>query len=164
MTAFDYISDLGVAAQQADVTCLAINNDHLSLGGHVALVVLSTPQSILQAEVLRSTNTCQDQSKGESGVNHYEIRVLNDKPLPMSPTIAVVGTPKLTVARGLVAGDLDGNSRKEYFRQCTSGEGVHLTVWTGKPLRGKRRWHTYYYLGYDTEPNCTPLDTAANTQ
>jgi hypothetical protein len=26
-------------------------------------------------------------------------------------------------------------------------------------LRGKRRWHQYYYLGYDAEPNCTPAET-----
>lgn len=37
-------------------------------------------------------------------------------------------------------------------------EGLHLTVWTGEPLKGKSRWHAYYYLGYDTEANCTAAD------
>jgi hypothetical protein len=164
ISAFDYASDLGVAMQRANITCLAINNGHLSAGARVALVVLNTPQSIVQAEVLGSTNVCQSQSENDSGINKYEIRVLNAKTLPMSPAIAITGTPRLRVRRGLVTADLDGNNRKEYFRQCTSGEGVHLTVWTGKPLRGRRRWHRYYYLGYDTDPNCTSRDTASNVE
>jgi hypothetical protein len=33
-----------------------------------------------------------------------------------------------------------------------------LTVWTGKPLIGKRIFHAYYYLRYDTEPTCKKKD------
>jgi len=44
------------------------------------------------------------------------------------------------------------------FRSCTSREGVHLTAWQGKPLKGHRLWHEYFYLGYDVEPSCTPKD------
>jgi hypothetical protein len=45
-----------------------------------------------------------------------------------------------------------------YLRSCTSGEGMHLTAWAGKPLAGARVWHRYHYLGYDVEPTCTPKD------
>ena len=32
-------------------------------------------------------------------------------------------------------GDIDGDGMPEYFRERTSNEGVHFTVWTGTPLR-----------------------------
>ena len=44
------------------------------------------------------------------------------------------------------------------FRTCASGEGIHATAWSGTPLLSPRRWHVYYYLGYDIEPDCTPAD------
>lgn len=47
---------------------------------------------------------------------------------------------------------------REQFRICTSHEGLHLTVWTGRALLGIRRWHQYYSLGYDVSPSCTGKD------
>jgi len=46
------------------------------------------------------------------------------------------------------------------FRTCASEEGVHASAWSGTPLASQRRWHAYYYLGYDVEPTCTPADSA----
>jgi len=46
------------------------------------------------------------------------------------------------------------------FRTCASAEGVHATAWSGVPLTAPRRWHAYYYLGYDVEQDCTPFDFA----
>ena len=46
------------------------------------------------------------------------------------------------------------------FRNCASTEGVHATAWSGKPLSSTRRWHAYYYLGYDVEPDCLSADLA----
>jgi hypothetical protein len=46
------------------------------------------------------------------------------------------------------------------FRTCASEEGIHATAWSGTPLSSARRWHAYYYLGYDVEPTCTPADVA----
>ena len=57
--------------------------------------------------------------------------------------------------------DIDRDGTPESYRECTSAEGVHLTVWTGEPLRGTRIWHHYYYLGYDVEPTCTEADIEA---
>ena len=54
--------------------------------------------------------------------------------------------------------DIDGDGEPESFRTCPSSEGVHMTVWTGEPLTGTRRWHHYHYLGYDIEPGCDPRD------
>ena len=55
--------------------------------------------------------------------------------------------------------DLDRDGVAERFFTCASYEGVHLTVWSGEPLKGKERWHRYYYVPYDTEPSCVPSDT-----
>jgi hypothetical protein len=40
------------------------------------------------------------------------------------------------------------------FRTCASTEGLHATAWAGEPLASSRRWHAYYYLGYDVDPTC----------
>jgi hypothetical protein len=49
------------------------------------------------------------------------------------------------------------------FRTCASEEGIHATAWSGKPLKSPRRWHSYYYLGYDVEADCTPADYAPDS-
>jgi hypothetical protein len=58
-----------------------------------------------------------------------------------------------------VSADLDGDGRPEYLRSCTSAEGIHFTIWTGAPLKGRLRWHQYSYLGYDVTPSCTEAET-----
>jgi hypothetical protein len=49
------------------------------------------------------------------------------------------------------------------FRQCASTEGLHATAWAGTPLASPRKWHAYYYLGYDTEPTCEVADYAPDS-
>jgi hypothetical protein len=55
--------------------------------------------------------------------------------------------------------DLDADGMLESFKACTSSEGVHLTVWTGDPHKGIRRWHAYYFVDYDTKATCTAGET-----
>jgi hypothetical protein len=71
-------------------------------------------------------------------------------------------------ARGpgtLVRADIDGDGLFEIVRSCASNEGLHLTLWTVRrpgvaPDSGEtRRWHSYFPLGYDVEPNCTARET-----
>lgn len=38
------------------------------------------------------------------------------------------------------------------LRACNSREGLHYTVWKGKPLRSALLWHAYEMLGYEAEP------------
>ena len=65
---------------------------------------------------------------------------------------------KIEVQNKLASVDLNGDGKPEFFRLCASNEGLHLTIWTGKPLKGKRIWHSYYYLHYDTEADCEKKD------
>lgn len=59
---------------------------------------------------------------------------------------------------GKVSVDLNRDGVQETFRDCTSHEGVHLTIWSGEPLKGSKLWHAYFYLGYDTAPSCVQAD------
>jgi hypothetical protein len=158
---FDYYSHLGVVSKQSDSICLTINNSAPTPGTQVSLVALSAPQMIAQAEVLKANSVnCTKTDANDADSNRYELRMLHGEPRFSFPAVAILnGAHPLTIARGLASADLDGDGHREYFRECTSSEGVHLSAWTGKPLVGKRRWHKYYYLGYDVEPNCTNKDT-----
>lgn len=62
------------------------------------------------------------------------------------------------ISNGAVQCDLEPGAAPQSFRVCASHEGLHFSVWSGKPLEGARRWHAYYYLGYDVEPDCTNGD------
>jgi hypothetical protein len=70
------------------------------------------------------------------------------------------GAERLYIENGGLLGDLDADGTRERLRMCTSTEGLHITVWSGEAPTDPRRWHFYYYLGYDVMPNCTEADHA----
>jgi len=162
--AFHYDSGLGVASERSGTICLTIANSNLPAGQTVSLVVLTPRQSVAQAKILRALpNGCQNPEPAADGQAFYELCLVKGTLPSVAPAIAVVNPAQpLRSSGNFVVADLDGDHRLEYFRQCTSSEGVHLTVWAGKPLSGKRLWHEYFYLGYDVEPNCTDKDVAAD--
>ena len=159
---FHYDSGLGVASERSGTICLTIANRNLPAGQSVSLVVLTPQQAVAQAEVLRVLPTgCMGEDAANANRAFYELRLVKGTLPSVAPAIAVVNPVQpLRQSGNSVVADLDGDHRLEYFRQCTSSEGVHLTVWAGKPLTGKRLWHEYFYLGYDVEPNCTDKDVA----
>ncbi len=160
-TPFNYGADLGVAVDKADRTCLDIRNATLVPGQKIQFVNAGTPQTTGEAEILRKVEqACTVTDQNQPGLYHYEFKVIRGSLEKSAPAFALTdfaGT--FTVAETGVTADLDGDGRTESFRSCTSSEGVHLTVWKGKPLKGRRKWHYYYYLGYDVDPTCTGRDT-----
>lgn len=73
--------------------------------------------------------------------------------------IAVIRPEReIQIQDGLAVFDLNADGKPEYFRRCGGYEGTHFTVWTGKPLQGKRIWHSFYYVDYATEPTCKDKD------
>jgi len=154
-------SHLGVAVQKSDTACLYIHNTELAAGSPLTLVVLAPPQSIAKAEIVGpASENCPSIDQGDSNLQLYRIRLLEKNSLLAAPAIAVSGFSGRFQTRGkYVTADIDRDGRPEFFRLCASSEGIHMTVWSGKLLRDKPRWHQYYYLGYDVEPDCTPLDT-----
>lgn len=73
----------------------------------------------------------------------------------------IIDSPKIFSSRaGAIRADLNRDGIEESFRDCTSHEGVHLTIWSGQALKGPRLWHAYYFLEYDVEPSCVKQDYA----
>lgn len=109
---------------------------------------------VATAELVSGTGPCPGDVSGSEGVS-FRLRT-------SELTSGDVGVAVLTSGLALRGGktDLDGNGELESYRQCTSREGVHVTVWAGAPLSSPRVWHAYHQLGNDTEPNCTDADVA----
>ena len=162
---FDFKSLVGVVdVNETGKTCLIIANAGLSNGTPVDLIVLSRNQWVAKATIKeRLRESCSHNPDTGSDASFYFLEVeAGDSGRKMgqkqAAAIAVVSSKKVFVQGGKAGIDLDGDGRREFFRDCTSNEGLHLTVWSGKPLFGKRRWHFYYYLGYDVMPSCKKKD------
>lgn len=158
---FDFVSQLGVGELKSGAEpCLTIKNAKLPTGSMVHLVLLEESQTVLQAQVVKKlTESCSKDPTTGNDDSFYSLRLSGPSPEVYELAIAIVNpVASLKVANGLVGSDLDGDGQREFFRECASNEGLHLTVWSGRPLKGKRRWHRYFYLGYDVEFNCTEKD------
>ncbi len=167
---FDFSADIGVIALQEDGSiCLSIKKADISRGTTVMIVSPSVQGTSLKATLLsgevisRSRGPCNIPEAAEYGDSSYTVRVVKGKLINGYPYFAILTSPhSLVIKGGEITGDLDGDGTLEHFRECTSNEGVHFTVWTGTLLKGIRRWHRYFYLGYDVEPTCTEADYSDN--
>jgi hypothetical protein len=164
---FSFDSGVGVVDDNAEGRlCLTISNPNLADGTEVSIVRPDRPQRVARATVEgKAARSCsRNPDAADPNASFYTLKLVGGKqtlvtegPLPAS--IAVVGAAKrVNVSRGTASGDLDGDGRAEFFRVCASTEGNHLSVWSGRPLAGKRRWHSYYYLGFDVVPDCKKKD------
>lgn len=159
-TRFSYSSDIGIVVVKSGKTCLEIHNASVSPNSKVSLVVPTVPQSTSDAVVIgRADDLCPTIDPSDSSLDRYEVFTAKDNTPSSGPSIAILGSigPFARVGN-LMAVDVDNDGRQEFFRSCSSAEGIHFTVWSGKPLEGARRWHQYYYLGYDVAADCTQQD------
>jgi len=163
---FSFSENIGVAVQDNDSSaCLSVKRANIQRREYVVLICPVVPDkgfnsSIAGGEILsRYEGPVENPGINELGDSVYRVRIVRGKMVPNAAYFAVFASPELFSGRGAeIHGDLDGDGKPEYFRQCTSSEGVHLTIWSGRPLKGTRRWHCYFYLGYDVEPNCTEAE------
>ncbi len=120
----------------------------------------SIPSELMRGEIVRRTSGgCNFSESAEHGDSTYAVKMTAGKLIHDVPYVAVFVSPGILSMKGKeIVGDLDADGILEYFRQCTSSEGVHLTIWSGEPIKGIRRWHRYFYLGYDVEPSCSDAD------
>jgi len=160
----DFESRIGVVDvnENGDI-CLIIPNKALSNGTQLTLVVFSSPQSVIHARIKEKLGKSCSHNPDTGDASFYSLQIdKSDRYFQtqerQAAALAVVTTERVVVQHGKATADLDYDGRREFFRDCTSNEGVHLTVWSGTPLRGKRRWHFYYYLGYDVVPSCKRKD------
>jgi hypothetical protein len=142
---FEYSRDAGVAVEKDGRVCLEIRNRSLEPGTAIALVGAAAPAS---AQIEQPDSACPSGNPVDAEYQRYRLRLTQGTLAPSVPTIAIVGRPL----------------SHDTYRSCTSSEGVHLTIWSGQPLASERRWHQYYYVGYDLKPDCTPAETAAGAE
>jgi len=88
----------------------------------------------------------------------YELGLDAGANSPPGLAIAVLGTVNARLVGGEFRLHLDARYRAARVRSCSSQEGLHLTLWSGEPLKSVRLWHSYWYLGFDVEPNCREED------
>lgn len=168
---FDFSKRVGVATvNDKKELCLAIPNSSLIAGSRLALIKTDGTQSAGEAIVVNPlVAACTENAGTEDGNSYYLLKVTKGgvKFTPSDrvrgPFISIFEVPSpVKVLKGIATSDFDGNAKREYYRQCTSGEGIHLTIWSGRPLVGKRLWNWYHYLGYDVVPTCKPADYKEN--
>ncbi|MGD0590815.1 MAG: hypothetical protein ABSA44_08460 [Bacteroidota bacterium] len=157
---FDYSTHVGVVSVGKCGPYLSIQSTDLPPGTRLTIVWIPDPGISLPAKLMFAQVTGRHSAQCDIigstyGDSCYAISVSNDTLDQCSPCFGlIVPAERLSVNGPAVSGDIDLDGIKEEFRLCTSSEGIHLTIWSGKPLQGTRRWHRYYYLGYDVEPTC----------
>ena len=159
---FDLEHKAGLAIVENEGTvCLVIDNKHLEPGGSLTLVRVDTEPILYSAKISKTlASPCQPALKADIAGECYELQIAQSEKLKPGPYFALLCLRSQFVIRSKeVRATLEGFPGPISFRVCTSNEGLHLTVWQGKPITGKRLWHRYFYLGYDVEPSCQPAET-----
>ena len=152
---------IGVAAAAQDGRiCVAMTAPALVPGTSVTLIRPDPPQSAFVATLERPVPACEPLERAMISGPYYLVR--RGAPAGQEAGtlwVAFAGRPDTRdVAPEGVAFHLSPSHPNAQVRSCTSHEGVHLTVWTGIPLKSQRVWHQYYYLGFDVEPSCGEQD------
>jgi hypothetical protein len=159
---FDYATQIGIVDWNDDKQFrLEIKNPNLVAHDEIVIIDPYEPQKIARAAIDEKVNgSCTRGGFNDDGGDCYKLRPISGEIDKMGCAFGIVKTTaSFTNLKGRVSADLDNDGVAEHFRVCTSMEGLHLTVWSGMPLKGKRQWHRYFYLGYDVEPNCADSDT-----
>ncbi len=158
-----------VTRTDADLGCLKILNATLKASDEFyAVVPYEKPHEIhklrirekLAKSCVDNSSDMEDSDRVNSRSSYYlaELVAEDDETILISG-VAVVGVSKApTLEKGIATAELTGAPPAEYFRECTGNESMAFTVWTGRPLIGKRIWQRYIYLRYDTVPTCKKKD------
>lgn len=150
---------IGVAVAMEDgELCIAMPAGAVSVGDDVTMVQPDERQGFLLTRVDRSVTECDRLQRADVPGPYYRTKPSR---LPMSnmPWVVFAGDLQTRfLASGSVVVRLSTVFPNAQVRVCTSSEGLHLTVWSGTPLKSDRLWHEYLYLGYDVTPSCTDRD------
>lgn len=168
---FDIHSKIGIVdIRSSQPSCLRTKNGNLTKDTPVSIIISldEPPQKVLTATVekklekscARRASETGDRNPGEN--YFYSLKDLDKntvEEIGFDVGIAVIQPAKpIQVADKLASIDLNEDGKPEFFRRCGGFEGTHFTIWTGKPLKGRRIWHSYYYVDYDTVPTCKKKD------
>lgn len=161
-------SKVGIATYFRKPGCLRTQNAKLKNDQEILIVdePYVLPQKTVIARIVEKLEqSCVDDDSnigdGENllgQTSYYRIEPVDNEVDSFSGIAILDGSKPISMDRGFVTVELTGDNIKEYFRECGSNEGMHFTVWSGKPLIGRRIWHRYYYVRYDTEFTCKEKD------
>ena len=155
---FDYFSQIGIVEFLPDASaCLTIPNPSLKVGEAVKTILLDKPQVLETAQVEKKLDkSCSRNPEVSAADAFYALRLKPNDSDPKPVSIAVARfAGEVHFKDGFAHADLAATGSMHSFRSCASTEGLHLTVWDGA---SSRKWHRYYYLGYDIEPDCSEKD------
>jgi len=167
---FDIHAKIGIADLRSDGTgCLRTKNGNLAVNTPVSIIISldEPPPKVLTGIVKKKLDKSCARRASETGdenpgKNFYYSLALSEKAaeeLSFEVGIAVIGSQKsIQIQNNLASVDLNADGTPKFFRRCAGSEGLFFTVWMGKPLEGKRIWHSFYYLDYDTDANCDEKD------
>jgi hypothetical protein len=136
-------ANVGVARVGEDGDLCVAMPKPVTIGTSVTLVDPGAPRASLTASIAQPSPSCELLERGDVAGPYYRINRLSGTPESGSIFVVFEGA----IPRGV------------RVRSCTSHEGLHLTAWSGQPLKSRRLWHRYVYLGYDVEPSCQDADT-----
>lgn len=164
---FDPDLDIGVAVFGANCSELFIRNSELKPGDKIQVVVANDkPHRKLIAKV-QGPNNCPRYSQsgieelvlggGDLSPREYEIR-FSENDNAESGFAVISANAEVTITNGVANLKTMTPPFALVFRECTGNESIHMTVWEGEPLRGKRVWYSYLSLSYGTVPTCSPAD------
>lgn len=147
----------GIVRVTSDAACLSIADRSLAVGTPVTVVQTDAQRTIVGA-IERPGTECRSDVADAPELHGYRLRIDVSSPAPFIGIGVVAEGVRFEHSGNVVTADLDGDRRPEFFRSCTSSEGVHFTIWSDASLTGQRRWHRYHALGYDVAPTCTSAE------
>ena len=156
-----------VADQDSSGTRLCFDAPDLGLppGAPVTVVHSAFPQYSTTGKLgKRGKSPCFPPPRASPDSMQYAVDAPGDTIGRRGVPIILVGRlPNAKMRGDTVELEVEAGKQPWRFRSCASAEGIHATAWAGVPLASERRWHAYYYLGYDVEPDCTPADYASDS-
>lgn len=132
----------GVVGGQSEALCLASAGALVEVGTTVS-VVAPDGSSQFQAVVEDPQAGCPTLERAAVTGPFYSLRTAQPLGSLTLPAVGVIGE----------------TTNLPQIRSCTQNGAIHLTAWSGVPLKSKRLWYQYFYLGLDVESTCTKRDT-----
>jgi hypothetical protein len=163
---FDFSTRVSLATVERGAPCTSLPDSNLAPGTRVTLVSVPLTGAKRNPRILsgtveqRLTDEACSPDIGRYGGSFYRVAVAERGDVE-GPLFLLLEPHGLLSVRGrTVMGDVDGDGVPEQFRVCTSKEGLHFTIWSGQPLKGKQRFHRYFPLHHEVVPNCIDADYA----
>ena len=149
----------GMMIRSDEGAVLALEGAPVAVGEAVTIVSIDDRQQTWRASIAKLLSKPQVMENQLTSGPFYALTAEpGATPLPRL-AIAVMGRAEIARAGDALILRFSNPAREVRARSCASTEGLHLTLWSGVPLKSQRLWHQYYYAGYDTQPTCTPADT-----